>query len=145
MAVTDFQGVRSRTHALGDGGVGANHDVKVGQVESTGGGRIKGQKLERWISDRVLKLTCTAEDMEPLAQACGLKKAVHKWKPAERVQLMAELDAAYFLLYGIERDDVEYILSTFTGTRRRDEAETGRYTTAELILSFYDEMAEGKA
>lgn len=58
---------------------------------------------------------------------------------------MAELDAAYFLLYGVERDDVEYILSTFTGTRRRDEAETGRYTTAELILSVYDEMTEGKA
>lgn len=58
---------------------------------------------------------------------------------------MAELDAAYFLLYGIERDDVEYILSTFTDTRHRDEAETGRYTTADLILSVYDEMANGKA
>lgn len=100
------------------------------------------QKLERWVSDRVLKLTCTADDMRPLAEACGMKKTVYKWKPAERARLMAELDAAYFLLYGIQRDDVEYILSTFTGTRRRDEAETGRYTTAELILHTYDEMAE---
>jgi hypothetical protein len=27
--------------------------------------------LERWISDRVLKLSCTANDMRPLAEACG--------------------------------------------------------------------------
>ncbi len=104
-----------------------------------------GQKLGRWISDRVLKLTCTADDMKPLAEACGMKKAVHKWKPGERGRLMAELDAAYFLLYGIERDDVEYILSTFTGTRRRDEAETGRYSTAGLILAVYDEFVGGTA
>jgi hypothetical protein len=30
---------------------------------------------------------------------------------------MAELDAAYFLLYGTERNDVEYILTTFAGLR----------------------------
>ena len=28
---------------------------------------------------------------------------------------MAELDAAFFLLYGIDRDDAEYILGTFSG------------------------------
>ena len=31
---------------------------------------------------------------------------------------MAELDAAYFHLYGIDRDDAEYILSTFKGIQR---------------------------
>ncbi len=30
-----------------------------------------GKTLEAWISERVLKLTCTAEDMLPLADACG--------------------------------------------------------------------------
>ena len=30
---------------------------------------------------------------------------------------MAELDAAYFILYGIERNDMIYILTTFQGTR----------------------------
>jgi hypothetical protein len=66
---------------------------------------------------------------------------VHKWKPAERSEITAELDAAYFLLYGIARDDVEYILSTFPSTRRRDEAETGEFRTAELILRKYDELS----
>jgi len=96
--------------------------------------------LERWISDRVLKLTCTSDDMRPLAEACGLKEPVYRWHPDERARLKAELDAAYFLLYGISRDDAEYILSTFKGARRRDEADVGAFRTAELILQCYDDL-----
>ena len=98
------------------------------------------QTLEKWISDRVLKLSCTAEDMRPLGEACRMKNPVHKWKPLERAELTAELDAAYFLLYGINRTDAEYILSTFSGARRRDEAETGEFRSAKLILRAYDEL-----
>jgi len=80
----------------------------------------KNQTLEHWISERVLKLSCTAEDMIPLAEACGFKGSrgdgVHIWKEPERAEIRAELDAAYFCLYGIKRDDAEYILSTFSNT-----------------------------
>jgi hypothetical protein len=80
----------------------------------------KRETLEHWISDRVLRLSCTAEDMMPLARACGFKGSrgdgVHLWKETERAQLRAELDAAFFVLYGIGRADAEYILSTFSGT-----------------------------
>ncbi len=98
------------------------------------------QTLERWISDRVLKLTCTADDMRPLAEACGFDPPVHKWKPLERRDLMAELDAAYFILYGLNRDDAVYVLSTFVGTRRKDEAEIGDYRTADKVLEAYDRL-----
>jgi hypothetical protein len=103
------------------------------------------QKLETWISERVLKLTCTADDMRPLADAAGFKEGVHKWKPDERAHLMAELDAAYFHLYGVSRADAEYILSTFVGTQRRDTAEIGRFRTAELVLEAYDALATARA
>ena len=98
------------------------------------------QTLERWISDRVLKLSCSANDMLPLAEAAGFKKGIHKWRRDDRARLRAELDAAYFLLYGIRREDVEYILSTFTGTQRRDAADAGTFRTAELILEAYDAL-----
>jgi hypothetical protein len=98
----------------------------------------KKQSLEKWISDRVLKLTCTSNDMIPLAEAAGFKPPVHKWDPVERLDLMAELDAAYFLLYGIERNDVEYILSTFAGLRKESSSILGDSTTASRILKFYD-------
>jgi hypothetical protein len=100
------------------------------------------QSLERWISERVLKLTCTANDMLPLADAAEFKEGVHKWKAEERAQLRAELDAGYFRLYGLSRGDAEYVLSTFAGTQRRAEAETGGYRTAELTLAAYDELGE---
>ena len=99
------------------------------------------QTLERWVSDRVLKLSCTSNDMLPLAEVAEFKKGVNKWRPDERARLRAELDAAYLLLYGISRDDAEYILSTFTGTQRRDTIDTGTYRTAELILDAYDTLS----
>jgi hypothetical protein len=65
---------------------------------------------------------------------------VHKWNEAERLDLMAELDAAFFLLYGIERNDAEYILSTFAGLRNESPDLLAGSTTTERILAFYDEF-----
>ena len=95
-------------------------------------------RTEKWISDRVLKLTCTADDMRPLAEAAGFKEDVHKWKEPERAQLRAELDAAYFHLYGLSRDDAAYILSTFQGLTDDDGPTLAPTSAASLILDFYD-------
>jgi hypothetical protein len=109
----------------------------------------KKETLEHWISERVLKLSCTANDMIALAHACDFAGSrgdgVHIWKEAERAELRAELDAAYFHLYGIDRADVEYILSTFTNTGliRDPERSSQQFlwahgSTGELILeAFY--------
>jgi len=93
----------------------------------------------------VLKLTCTANDMKPLARAAGFKPAVHKWKDQEREQLRAELDAAYFLLYGIERDDAEYLLSTFQGAGEVQEGLLDGLSTAQRVLAEYDRLRERAA
>lgn len=97
----------------------------------------KKQTLEQWISERVLKLTCTSNDMIPLAKAAGFKPEVYKWKKGDRLKLMAELDAAYFLFYNIERVDVIYILSTFSGISNQKES-IFVDETARLILEYYD-------
>ncbi len=99
------------------------------------------QKLDTWISERVLKLTCTAEDMIPLAEAAGFEEKVHPWRVEERAQLMAELDAAYFHLYRIEREDVDYILSTFQGLQKDAAGALPGFATAELILEQYDRLS----
>ena len=51
-------------------------------------------------------------------------------------------NAAYFLLYGIERDDVDYIMDTFPIVKRKDEAQHGEYRTKRVILEIYDEMKQ---
>lgn len=112
----------------------------------------KRETLEHWISERVLKLSCTAEDMIPLANACGFTggrgDGVHIWKEQERAQLRAELDAAYFILYGIDRADAEYMLSTFTSTGYLPPDERGddgrAWTpggTGDTILDAYDHLS----
>jgi len=102
----------------------------------------KKQNLKKWISDRVLKLTCTSNDMIPLAKAAEFDPPVHRWNPSERAKLMAELDAAYFLLYGIKRDDVEYILSTFSGTQKESDELFDPSDVASKILKNYDILKE---
>ncbi|MGA2034122.1 MAG: DNA methyltransferase [Thermoguttaceae bacterium] len=101
----------------------------------------KRSSLEKWISDRVLKLTCTADDMRPLAEAAEMDSPVHRWDPLERAEMIAELDAAFFLLYDIAREDVQYILSTFRGLERTAE-QSGRLFDAEGgILAAYDRLS----
>ena len=77
----------------------------------------KDETLEQWISEPVLRLSCTAEDMKPLARACEFLgtdgNGVHKWRDPERTELRAELDAAFAHLYGLSEDDFAYMLSTF--------------------------------
>jgi hypothetical protein len=58
--------------------------------------------------------------------------------------MRAELDAAFFHLYGIERADVDYIMETFPVVKRRDIERYSSFRTKELILQVYDAMAEAE-
>ena len=98
--------------------------------------------LADWLTPRVLELTYTAWDLEPFARDLGYDGPPFRWDPERRFLLRAELDAAFFHLYGIERDDVDYIMDTFPIVRRKDETRHGEYRTKRLILEIYDAMAE---
>lgn len=95
-----------------------------------------------WIERRVLELTYTAHDMFPFARDLGDDGPPFRWDEERRALLRAELDAAYFHLYGVERDDVDYIMDTFPVVKKREEQICGSYRTKELILDIYDRMAE---
>jgi hypothetical protein len=97
--------------------------------------------LESWISERVLKLTCTANDLKPFAEAAEFDPPVHRWDTEERAELLAELDAAFFVLYGIGCADVEYILGTFAGLRNEESSLPGFRSTTVRILKAYDRLS----
>ena len=65
----------------------------------------------------------------------------YRWDEDRRFLMRCELDAAYFHLYGIARDDVAYIMDTFPIVKRKDEAAHGDYRTKRVILEIYDAMA----
>ncbi|MFJ9856195.1 Eco57I restriction-modification methylase domain-containing protein [Streptomyces albogriseolus] len=94
-----------------------------------------------FVNPRVLELAYTAHDMQGFALDMGETGAPYRWNEARRHVLRAELDALFFHLYGISRDDADYILDTFPIVRRKDEAKYGSYRTKELILAEYDRMA----
>ncbi len=100
------------------------------------------KKLGPWIAERVLKLTCVSNDMKPFAKAAGFKALVHKWDEIERGELQAELDAAFFLLYGIAPKDVEYILSTFAGLNKDQEPAFLSPRAFDRILAHYHRLRE---
>ncbi|MFE0434514.1 Eco57I restriction-modification methylase domain-containing protein [Streptomyces nigra] len=94
-----------------------------------------------FITRRVLELAYTATDMAGLATHLGDIGAPYRWNEQRRRSIRAELDALFFHLYGVSREDVDYILDTFPIVRRKDEAKYGSYRTKELILAEYDRMA----
>jgi hypothetical protein len=98
-----------------------------------------------FIRDRVVELAYTAWDLESFAIDLGVRCPPFEWRPSRRELLRAELDAAFFHLYRIDRDDVDYIMDTFPIVRRQDEEAHGEYRTKRLILERYDALAEASA
>lgn len=94
--------------------------------------------LREWIVPRVLELSYTAYDMKGFAEDCGYAGEPFAWNEHRRFLLRAELDAAYFHLYGIEREDVAYILDSFPIVQRRDQDVYNEYRTKRVILEAYD-------
>jgi hypothetical protein len=99
-------------------------------------------QLETWIAVRILELIYTAWDLEPFAQDCGYTGEPFRWDEERRFLLRCELDAAYFHLYSIWRNDVDYILETFPIVKRKDEQAHGEYRTKRVILDIYDAMQQ---
>jgi hypothetical protein len=101
--------------------------------------------IESFISNRTLELVYTAYNMAAYGHDLGDDGPPFKWDEERRFLIRAELDALFFRLYGIERDDVDYIIETFPIAKRKDVAKYGSYRTKETILEFYDQMAAADA
>ncbi len=100
------------------------------------------ETLSDWISKRALELTYTAWDLEDFAEDCGYYGPPFRWSKERRFQIQCELDAAYFHLYGVDRNDVDYIMNTFRTMKTRDEQKYGDYRTKRVILEMYDKMKQ---
>ena len=95
------------------------------------------------VRDHVLRLTYTAHDMAPFARDLGYDGPPFVWNEEERRHLRARLDALYFHLYGLTKEDAEYALDTFPIVRKEDEAAFGHYRTRDLILAYMNALSAG--
>jgi len=113
-----------------------------------------------FIASRTIELTYTAWDLEPFAQdilqEIGAETWNHWfpqnplitgrpqpfiWNEEWRAILRAELDALYAKLYGLNREELEYILSTFPVLQKNEEGKYGEYRTKKLVLTAWDEIS----
>jgi hypothetical protein len=98
--------------------------------------------LADWIRPRVLELTYTSYEMAPWAKYLGDEGPPFVWDERRRFLMRAELDAAYFHLYGIERADVDLVLDSFRAFKNKQPALFE--DTKKEIVRVYEAMAEGR-
>lgn len=103
-----------------------------------------GKTVMSWLLPRILELTFTAWDLESFARDAGYDGPPFRWDPARRFLLRCEVDAAFFRLYGLSREDAAYVMDTFPIVRKNDEKVHGEYRTKRVILEVYDAMTEAE-
>ncbi len=114
-----------------------------------------GTDLE-FIVPRVLELTYTAHDLAFWAKDLGYDGDPFAFDPTRRAQLRAELDAYYARLYGLNHDELRYILDpadvlgedypseTFRVLKNKEINEFGEYRTRRLVLEAWDRLEAGE-
>lgn len=100
------------------------------------------REWQKLIGDCVLELVATTPAMESYARDSGWNGPPFRWSESRRFMIRCELDALYFHLYSIRRDDLGYIMDTFPIVRCKDEERFGEYRTKRVILEIYDAMTE---
>jgi hypothetical protein len=95
------------------------------------------------VRDDVLHLTYTAHDMAGFARNQGYDGSPFRWDEEDRLRRRARLDALYFHLYGLAREEADYVLGTFPIVRREEEARWGYFRSRRLILDYMAALTAG--
>ncbi len=101
--------------------------------------------LPSFVDTRALELVYSSWDLAPFAADLGYEGPPLGWGETSRTLLRCELDAFYFRLYSISRDEAANILESFPSVRREDDSQYGEFRTRRIILDIYDLSVSGKA
>jgi hypothetical protein len=99
-----------------------------------------GKTIAEWITPRALELSYTFWNLRQFAVDQGDIGAPFRWDGGRRAVIKTELDAAFFYIFGLRREDVEHVLDSFGLVRNRDISEFGEYWTKRIILDIFDRM-----
>jgi hypothetical protein len=109
-----------------------------------------------FIVPRVIELTYTAYDLQDWAKDLDYNGPPFTYDPWRRALLRAELDAFFAKLYGLNRDELRYILDpanlmgedypseTFRVLKNSEIKEFGEYRTQRLVLEAWDKLERGE-
>lgn len=99
--------------------------------------------LRDWIFNRVHELTFTSYDAPLISTTNSTEpQQPYEWNEMRRKNIQTELDAAFFVLFGLSRDEVDYVLDTYPIIRSHDEVVHGEFLTKRLVLDAFDGMQQ---
>ncbi len=104
-----------------------------------------GEGVRSWLNKRAIELFYTNWELQSLATSIGMETPPFRWEPSRRQTLQAEIDAAILHLYGLEREQAEWVLDSFVVLRKYEERDHGEFRTKRLVLTAYNAMAKAKA
>jgi len=104
-----------------------------------------------FIIPRAVKLVSTSTDMDQFSLDVVGDSWVSEFNAQKRALIQSELDAYYAKLYGLTRDELEFVLDpesvkpgypseTFSVLKRNEEREFGEYRTQRLVLEAWDRL-----
>ena len=96
-------------------------------------------KTKEKIIENTVRLSNTSDDLNDFFNDYSIISEIG-WNKNLRFQLQCELDAIFFQLYLLNKDDIEMILETFPSIKRKDEEKYMSFRTKETILQLYDEF-----
>ena len=102
-------------------------------------------RIRDWLLPRVLELSYTAWNLKAFAEDCDDDGPPFIWNPERRFQLRCEIDAAFFHMYGISRDETAYVLDTFPVLEQSEVRAHGEYRTKRVVLETFDALAAAAA
>jgi hypothetical protein len=88
-----------------------------------------------------MELTYTSWDLQAFARDALYEGPPFRWDANRRFLLCCELDAAFFHIYGLSRNDSDYVMDSFLVLRKNDEKAYCEFRTKRVVLERYDAMA----
>jgi len=95
------------------------------------------QPFEDSIVEKTFELIFTSEEMRDYATEMGYCGEPFVWNEERRRQLMCELDALFFKIYGIDECSIDWIMDTFPIVKEKELKQYQEYRLCNLIKQFF--------
>jgi hypothetical protein len=101
-----------------------------------------GATIGEWVLSRLAVAHAFDDGLSGFADELAAAGAVMRdgTTATERALARADLDAAHAVLFGLARDELEYVLTTFRALSARERRSHGRFVTAERVLAAFDRL-----
>ena len=110
-----------------------------------------GDSWVELVVPRVLELAYTGHELGGFASDLGYpEERPFLWDDSRRHRLQSELDAIFSHMYGLNRNEVEWILdapapsSSFPSLKQHEMREFGEYRTQRAVLKAFDQLTKGE-